>query len=180
MLVPALCWPPCLASFLYPYSGVCSFHISHSLRPKSRPNDCFVRLSTAGLRLSSINCSDTPAPRSLCFKLLTALHPVASAVQAACSASRVSRTQFRQTIHSSARSAHSMSCSQLSVPLVPMRHLFQELLVIILPSAEARPELHAPFFISEAFSQPFCCSLSRGEAEPSIPLARRGRTFAPA
>ena len=136
-------------------------------------------MSTAGLRLSSINCSDTPAPRSLCFKLLTALHPVASAVQAACSASRVSRTQFRQTIHSSARSAHSMSCSQLSVPLVPMAS-FPGTACHHSPSAEARPELHAPFFISEAFSQPFCCSLSRGEAEPSIPLARRGRTFAPA
>ena len=78
---------------------------------------------------------------------LTALRPVASAFKLHAVLPESPRLNSGRPI--SARPAHS----------------------IILSSADARPEHHAPFFLSEALSQPFCCSLSRGEAEPSVPSA---------
>ena len=175
-----LCWPPYPGQCPTTINGVCCFiHSLHALRPLSRPNalSLFV-VHTLGCGCLATNCSVTPAPRRLFLKLHYRLDPVAAALKAArcafqspcpCPELNSGRPIQCPACQFMCLARHARNLSPSGALGICCRNcLFSS----FPPLIRGRKQHH---FCQRGVAQPFCCSLSRGEAEPSMLSARRGR-----
>ena len=132
------------------------FFIAHIPSDQSRGRMLLCLIEHCWAAVVPINCSDTPAPRSLCFKLLYRFAPSSISRPSCMLLPESPRLNSGRPI--SARPAHS----------------------IILPSADARPEHHAPSSSARRFRNPSVVPSALARPNHPFPQPRRGRTFTPA